>query len=145
MATVFISFVICVGVASWVRSGGVTAVFSVFKTPALIALIPALVFNITDVEVPIFLSRLSGLLGQAMIPVMLVTLGVQMGEIPKIKINFNVFAASTVRLIGGPVLATAYCTLFWAGRSGTQYRYSSGSNASSCTGFNHCIGIQTAS
>ena len=105
VATVFISFVICVGVASWARSGGVTAVFSVFKTPALIALIPALVFNITDVEVPIFLSRLSGLLGQAMIPVMLVTLGVQMGQIPKIKINFNVFAASTVRLIGGPVLA----------------------------------------
>ena len=65
VATVFISFVICVGVASWVRSGGVTAVFSVFKTPALIALIPALVFNIADVEVPIFLSRLSGLLGQA--------------------------------------------------------------------------------
>ena len=105
VATVFISFVICVGVASWVRSGGVTAVFSVFKTPALIALIPALVFNIADVEVPIFLSRLSGLLGQAMIPVMLITLGVQMGEIPKIKISFNVFAASTVRLIGGPVLA----------------------------------------
>lgn len=105
VATVFISFVICVGVASWARSGGVTAVFSVFKTPALIALIPALVFNITDVEVPIFLSRLSGLLGQAMIPVMLITLGVQMGEIPKIKISFNVFAASTVRLIGGPVLA----------------------------------------
>jgi len=105
VATVFISFVICVGVASWARSGGVTAVFSVFKTPALIALIPALVFNITDVEVPIFLSRLSGLLGQGMIPVMLITLGVQMGEIPKIKINFNVFAASTVRLIGGPVLA----------------------------------------
>ena len=105
VATVFISFIICVGVASWARSGGVTAVFSVFKTPALIALIPALVFNITDLEVPIFLSRLSGLLGQAMIPVMLITLGVQMGEIPKIKINFNVFAASTVRLIGGPVLA----------------------------------------
>ena len=105
VATVFISFVICVGVASWARSGGVTAVFSVFKTPALIALIPALFFNITDVEVPIFLSRLSGLLGEAMIPVMLITLGVQMGEIPKIKINFNVFAASTVRLIGGPVLA----------------------------------------
>ncbi len=105
VATVFISFIICVGVASWARSGGVTAVFSVFKTPALIALIPALVFNITDVEVPIFLSRLSGLLGQAMIPVMLITLGVQMGEIPRIKINFNVFAASTVRLIGGPVLA----------------------------------------
>ena len=120
VATVFISFVICVGVASWVRSGGVTAVFSVFKTPALIALIPALVFNITDVEVPIFLSRLSGLLGQAMIPVMLITLGVQMGEITNININFNVFAASTVRLIGGPVLAlliVPYFRLEGLGRS----------------------------
>ncbi len=105
VAAVFISFVICVGVASWVRSGGVTAVFSVFKTPALLALIPAMAFNLSDVEVPIFLSRLSGLLGQAMIPVMLVTLGVQMSEIVKISINFNVIAASTVRLIGGPILA----------------------------------------
>jgi predicted permease len=45
LAIVFISFVICVGVASWARSGGITAVFSVFKTPALLALIPALAFN----------------------------------------------------------------------------------------------------
>ena len=112
VATVFISFVICVGVASWARSGGVTAVFSVFKTPALLALIPALVYNISGVEVPIFLSRLTGLLGQAMIPVMLITLGVQMGEIVKIKINFNVFAASTVRLIGGPVLALLLVPFF---------------------------------
>ena len=112
LAIVFISFVICVGVASWARSGGVTAVFSVFKTPALLALIPALAFNMSGVEVPIFLSRLSGLLGQAMIPVMLITLGVQMGEIDKIKINFNVFAASTVRLIGGPVLALLLVPFF---------------------------------
>jgi predicted permease len=112
LAIVFISFVICVGVASWARSGGITAVFSVFKTPALLALIPALAFNMSDVEVPIFLSRLCGLLGQAMIPVMLITLGVQMGEIDKIKINFNVFAASTVRLIGGPVLALLLVPFF---------------------------------
>ncbi len=112
LAIVFISFVICVGVASWARSGGMTAVLSVFKTPALLALIPALAFNMSGVEVPIFLSRLSGLLGQAMIPVMLITLGVQMGEIDKIKINFNVFAASTVRLIGGPVLALLLVPFF---------------------------------
>jgi len=112
VATVFFSFVICVGVASWTRSGGLKAVFSVFKTPALIALIPALVFNIYDIEVPIFLSRISRLLGQAMIPVMLITLGVQMGEISNININFNVFAASTVRLIGGPVLALVLAPYF---------------------------------
>ena len=58
LAIAFISFLICVGVASWVRNGGINAVFSVFKTPALIAVIPALIFNILDFEVPIFLSRI---------------------------------------------------------------------------------------
>ena len=75
LAIVFISFVICVGVASCARRGGMTAIFSVFKTPALLALIPALAFNLSEVEVPAFLSRMSGLLGQAMIPAMLITLG----------------------------------------------------------------------
>ena len=112
VATVLFSFVICVGIASWTHNGGLAAVFSVFKTPALIALIPALFFNIYDIEVPIFLSRISELLGQAMIPVMLITLGVQMGEISKIKINFNVFAASSVRLIGGPLLALLLAPYF---------------------------------
>ena len=105
LGTVFISFIICVGVAGWVRGGGINAVFSVFRTPALLALIPALAFNISDIEVPIFISRMSNLLGQAMIPVMLITLGVQMSEIKKIKINLNVFASSTVRLVGGPIIA----------------------------------------
>ena len=112
MATVFISFVICVGVASWARSGGMNAVFSVFKTPAILAVAPAIMFNISGTEVPIFLSRLSGLLGQAMIPLMLVTLKIQMAEIEKFKIDFNVFAASTVRLIGGPLLAIFLVPLF---------------------------------
>ena len=53
-----------------------TAIFSVFKTPALLALIPALAFNLSEVEVPAFLLCMSGLLGQAMIPAMLITLGV---------------------------------------------------------------------
>ena len=112
LGTVFISFVICVGVANWARSGGMIAVFSVFKTSALLALIPALVFNISNVEVPIFISRMSELLGQAMIPVMLVTLGVQMTEVDKIKINVNVFVASMVRLIGGPIIAFFLAKLF---------------------------------
>ncbi|MEC9360744.1 MAG: AEC family transporter, partial [SAR324 cluster bacterium] len=76
LAIVFISFVICGGVASCARRRGMTAIFSVFKTPALLALIPALTFNLSEVEVSAFLSRMSGLLGQAMIPAMLITLGV---------------------------------------------------------------------
>ena len=58
LAILFISFVICVGAASWARSGGLQEIFSVFKTPALLALIPALAFNISSAEVSISLSRL---------------------------------------------------------------------------------------
>ena len=76
LAIVFISFVICLGLASCARSGGMTAIFSFFKTPALLALIPALAFNLSEVGVPAFLSSMSGLLVQAMIPVMLITPGV---------------------------------------------------------------------
>ena len=55
LAILFISFAICVGAASWARNGGLQAIFSVFKTPTLLALIPALAFNISGVEVPISL------------------------------------------------------------------------------------------
>ena len=75
-------------------------------------MIPALAFNLSEVEVPIYLSPVNGLLGEAMIPVMLIALRVQMREIDKIKINFNVFAARTVRLIGVPVLAMLLVPFF---------------------------------
>ena len=39
-----------------------------------------------------------------MIPVMCVALGVQMSEIYKIKINFNVYSASSLRLVRGPII-----------------------------------------
>ncbi|NQU63997.1 MAG: AEC family transporter [SAR324 cluster bacterium] len=100
-----ISFVICVGVASWTHHGGLSAVLSVFKTPALLALGPALLFYGTDLEVPLFLSRLTGLLGKAMVPVMLVTLGVQLSEVSHIKIKPDMLLASSVRLLVTPLIA----------------------------------------
>ncbi len=106
LAILVIAFVIGVAAASWIRgSGGVGAILSVFKTPALLALWPALLFPITDLEVPLVLSRITGLLGEAMIPVMLVTLGVQLGEVGKLVINLDVVLASAVRLLAGPILA----------------------------------------
>jgi len=107
LAILVIAFVIGVAAASWIRgSGGVGAILSVFKTPALLALWPALLFTATDLEVPIVLSRITGLLGNAMIPVMLVTLGVQLCEVDKLEINLDVVLASGVRLLAGPILAT---------------------------------------
>jgi len=100
-----IGFVIGVAAASWARGGALGAVVSVLKTPSLIAFVPAAFFSVTNVEMPLFLSRIMGLLADAMIPVMLVTLGVQLAEVGRPKINSDVILASAVRLLGGPILA----------------------------------------
>ena len=101
-----VNFTIGVGAASWSRGrGGWQSVLSVFKTPAIIAVLPALLVNLAEVPVPLFLSRLIGLLSQAMIPTMLVTLGVQLADAGRPQINRDICTASAVRLIGGPLVA----------------------------------------
>ena len=109
---VMVAFVICVGIANWAHGSGFSAVLSVFKTPALLALIPALFFYGTDFEVPLFLSRTTGLLGQAMIPILLVTLGVQLSEADNFRINLDVFIATSLRLIAAPLLAAGLFVFF---------------------------------
>lgn len=109
---VLAAFTICVGVASWTRGTGLTAVLSVFKTPALIAMAPALFFYGTDVSPPLFLTRITELLGRAMIPIMLLTLGVQLSEIEKIRISYKVVVASGIRLILAPLTAIGLTVFF---------------------------------
>ncbi|MGB0388058.1 MAG: AEC family transporter [Ardenticatenaceae bacterium] len=107
LAILVIAFIISVAAASWIRgSGGIGALLSVFKTPALLALWPALLFVATPLDVPLVASRITSLLGSAMIPLMLVTLGVQLGEVGKFEINLDVVMASSVRLLVAPILAT---------------------------------------
>lgn len=105
LAVVIFAFIIGVLAANWNSGGSLKAVLEVFKTPALLAMIPAFLFNWSDVEPPLFLARITGLLGGAMIPTMLVTLGIQLSEVHQLKISRDVITASAVRLVGGPVLA----------------------------------------
>ncbi len=112
ITSVLLSFVICVGISSWARGRGLSAVLSVFKTPALIAMVPALLFYGTDFDVPLFLSRITGLLGRAMIPVMLVTLGVQLSSLAKFYFSFDVIIASCLRLIAAPLIAVGLSFVF---------------------------------
>ena len=107
-----VSFVICVGISSWTRGTGLSAVLSVFKTPALIAMVPALFFYGTDLEPPLFLSRITGLLGRAMIPMMLVTLGVQLSGLGKFNFSSDVVTASCLRLIAAPLIAFGLSFVF---------------------------------
>lgn len=99
------SFVIGVAAANWSKNGSWGAVLAVIKTPALIALVPALLVNNLDIEPPLFVTRSVALLAGAMVPTMLVGLGVQLAGISQIKLNIDVFTASGIRLIGGPIIA----------------------------------------
>ncbi|MDX1606882.1 MAG: AEC family transporter [Candidatus Competibacterales bacterium] len=105
LAVIVIAFVISVAAASWHRGGGLHAMLSVIRTPALVALVPALAFNLTDVTPPLWLGRSTDLLGSAMVPTMLVTLGVQLSAAQRIRLEPDVFLATGVRLLGAPVLA----------------------------------------
>lgn len=109
---VLVAFVICVGISSWTRGTALTAVLAVFKTPALIAMVPAVFFYGTDTAPPLFLSRITQLLGRAMIPVMLLTLGVQLSGIRNMTLDFRMLAASGLRLIAAPAIAFGLAFIF---------------------------------
>ncbi len=112
LAVVVIAFVIAVAAASWHHGGVWHALLSVLRTPALMALVPALAFNVGHVVPPLWLSRSVDLLGNAMVPTMLVTLGVQLAASGRPVLEWDVFLAAGVRLIGAPLIALALAIPF---------------------------------
>jgi hypothetical protein len=98
-------FVAGVTAATWRKGTGLSSVVAVFKTPATIAALLAFVVNLLDVSLPLFAQRAIGLVASAMIPTMLVTLGVQLAGMRIPRFNRDVLLASVVRLVVGPVLA----------------------------------------
>ena len=107
-----ISFIVGVAAANWHKGIGLNALFSVLKTPALIALIPAVVVNLLGLELPTPITRGGQLLADAMIPVMLVGLGIQLTNTGMPKFTTDVWVASSIRLIGAAVLAFAFAPVF---------------------------------
>lgn len=112
LAIAIIAFIIGVLAANWTSGGSMRAVLEVFKTPALLAAVPAFFVNWSNIETPLFLSRIITLLAGAMIPTMLVVLGVQLADVGRLKFGWDVFIASSVRLVGGPILALALAVPF---------------------------------
>ena len=81
------------------------AFLAVIKTPALMVVPPALLVNAMNWTLPLAISRPVSLIGQAMIPIMLLTLGVQLVNIEEIHFSRDVIFAGLVRLLVGPALA----------------------------------------
>jgi predicted permease len=105
VVSLLLSFVVCVAVAAWAHGGGLSAVTSVFKTPALHAAVPALVVSAAGLELPLMLSRTVDLLGGAMIPVMLFVLGLQLAERGALRFTPDVLVATGLRLVASPAVA----------------------------------------
>lgn len=107
-----ISFIIGVMAANWHKGGSGSAILEVFKTPALIATVPAILFNWFDLSTPLMIDRIFGLLGQAMVPVMLVALGVQLAGTKSLKLDWDTLITSAIRLLAAPALAFALASFF---------------------------------
>ncbi len=112
LGIMLISFIIGVAAASWQKGGSLGAVTAVLKTPAIIALVPALFINYLQIPTPLFIERVSGLLAGALIPTMLITLGVQLAEVKRIQFNGDMVLATAVRLIIAPLLALLLAGVF---------------------------------
>lgn len=106
------SFAIAVAAANWHRGGKLAALAAVLKTPALLALLPALAVNWLDITPPLVVVRSSQLLAEAMVPTMLLTLGVQLADMGLPCFNRDVALASGIRLLAGPALALALAVPF---------------------------------
>jgi predicted permease len=102
-----VAFAACVLAASWIRNGGWGALKSLIKTPAIVVLPFTLFFPFTGMAPPLMINRIAGLLGDAMIPIMLLTLGLQLREAGRLEWGRPVLAACGVRLGLGPTLAFA--------------------------------------
>ena len=107
-----LGFVIGVMAATWHRGSSWGAVAAAFKTPGVLAIFPAFLVNGLDWQTPLFLGRAIGLLAAALIPVMLVTLGVQLADMGRPRFSLDVVIAGSLRLVVGPVLAIALAGLF---------------------------------
>lgn len=78
-----------------------TAVFS----PLALAVIPALAVNLSNLELPAWADRPISLLASALIPVMLLTLGIQLARMPRVIPEPIVAIPISVKLIVAPLAA----------------------------------------
>ncbi|HEU5012951.1 MAG TPA: AEC family transporter [Roseiflexaceae bacterium] len=112
IANIVLAFVVCVAAANFGRGSSLRAMGAVLRTPALLALVPALAWNWSDAPIPAFLARPIDLLASALIPTMLIVLGVQLASAGVPRLDFDMVFASLIRLVGGALLGFALLAPF---------------------------------
>ncbi len=95
-----------VGPALLGSHGGVgDAVLTVVRLPVAWALVAGLIVRTSGVTLPVGIARGVELLAQAAIPMVLIALGLQLGQRSSLKLTAPVLIAAAVRVVALPVLA----------------------------------------
>jgi hypothetical protein len=94
-----------VGLANMRNGSRWAAVRAAFLSPLALAVVPALLVNINDVMLPTWLDRPVTLVAAAMIPVMLLTLGIQLAGMSSTVPDRKVAIPVLVRLVFAPLIA----------------------------------------
>jgi predicted permease len=98
---------ILVGVAAATSrtSGPAVAVRTAFLAPMALAVLPAVLVNVSNTALPVFADRPIGLLANALIPMMLLTLGIQLGQMDRPHVGSIVAAPIAAKLLVAPAVA----------------------------------------
>lgn len=102
-----IGILVGVGLATSRTDHWLKAARRAVSTPLVVAVLPALLVNVADTTVPIWLDRPLGLLASALIPVMLLTLGIQLAGMKGVVPNGATLVPIALKLAVSPVAAVA--------------------------------------
>lgn len=94
-----------VAAATGVDSSIGSAARRAFTAPMFLAVIPATTLNLLDVGLPTVADRSVGIIAQAMIPVMLLTLGIQLAGMGLPRLDGIALRALTAKLVVQPIVA----------------------------------------
>lgn len=111
LANLVLAFIVCVTAANFSRGFSLSIVKQVFRTPALIAILPALLVSWFNLSLPNVVTRPLDLLSGALIPIMLLVLGTQLAAAGLPKLSPDLLISSSIRLIIGPIIA--FATVNW--------------------------------
>lgn len=85
--------------------GGLAGFSRALRSPMTLMIPPALLVNSIDFDMPLIVDRPVGLLAGAIIPVMLVTLGIQLHSIGRPRLDLDVICSLAAKLLVQPLFA----------------------------------------
>ena len=96
-----------VGLATFRHGSLWGAIRKAVVSPLAVAVVPALLVNMSNIELPVWADRPISLLAGAFIPVMLLTLGIQLAQMPRAIPERRVAAPIGIKLVLAPLAAVA--------------------------------------